>query len=118
MIKVYGIKNCDTMKKAFTWLDEHKIDYSFHDYKKAGIDSETIQSWMKKIPLDQLINTKGITWKKLTEEEKASAKDSKNAIALMIKNTSMIKRPLVTVGKEDYLLGFDPESWSKSFKNK
>ncbi len=116
MIKIYGIKNCDTMKKAFTWLDKNHIEYSFHDYKKASIDSTTIQNWMKKLSLDLLINTKGITFKKLTDEEKASAKKPENAIALMIDKTSMIKRPLVVLDKEEYLLGFDEEQWKKVFK--
>jgi arsenate reductase len=110
MIKIYGIKNCDTMKKAFTWLDKHKIAYTFHNYKTDGIEESTIEGWMKKLPLDQLINAKGTTWKNLTDKEKASIKNPKKAIALMIENTSMIKRPLVEAGKE-YLLGFDADLW-------
>ena len=116
MIKVYGIKNCDTMKKAFTWLDKNKIDYVFHDYKKESIDPSTIQHWMKKLSLELLINTKGITFKKLTEEDKAAAKSPKGAIALMIEKTSMIKRPLVSMDEEEYLLGFDEAVWKKVFK--
>jgi arsenate reductase len=115
MVQVYGIKNCDTMKKAFQWLDKHKIEYAFHDYKKEGIDTATLQHWMKKIPTDKLINTKGITWKKQTEEDKASIGNSSKAIALMMQNTSMIKRPLVVMGKDDYLLGFDEVEWKKRF---
>ncbi len=115
MVKIYGIKNCDTMKKAFTWLDNHHIDYTFHDYKKEGIDAETIRLWMKKIPLDKLINTKGPTFRKLSDQEKEEAKKPSSAIALMIKNTSMIKRPLVVVGKEEYLLGFNEAEWKNRF---
>ncbi len=104
------------MKKAFTWLDKNKIAYTFHDYKKESIDPTQLQSWMKKIPLDKLINTKGPTFRKLTEEEKASAMIPGNAIPLMIQNTSMIKRPLVDLGQEEYLLGFDEENWKKILK--
>ena len=115
MIQVYGIKNCDTMKKAFQWLDKHKIEYSFHDYKKSGIDATTLQHWMKKIPIDRLINTKGTTWRKQSEEEKASLSNPSKAIALMIQNTSVIKRPLVVIGKEKYLLGFNEAEWKETF---
>ncbi len=111
MIKVYGIKNCDTMKKAFTWLEKNHIDYSFHDYKKESIDAASIELWMKKIPQEKLINTKGPTYRKLTDDEKKSAMNPKTAIPLMISTTSMIKRPLVALGKEEYLLGFDEEVW-------
>ncbi len=115
MIQVYGIKNCDTMKKAFQWLDKHKVEYTFHDYKKSGIEAETLKLWMKKIPTDKLINTKGITWKKQSEEDKASITNPSKAIALMMQNTSMIKRPLVVIGKEEYVLGFDEAEWKKIF---
>ncbi len=114
MIKIYGIKNCDTMKKAFQWLDEHNIAYQFHDYKKLGIEAETIEHWLKKNSVEQLINTKGITWKKQTEEDKKESTNPKKAISLMIKNTSMIKRPLVMFGKDEYLLGFDALVWQKA----
>lgn len=116
MIKIYGIKNCDTMKKAFTWLNKNRIEYSFHDYKQEGIDADTIQSWMKKIPLEKLINTKGPTFRKLTDKQKASIKDPSSAIKLMMENTSMIKRPLVTLGRGSYLLGFKEEDWAQTFK--
>lgn len=111
MITVYGIKNCDTMKKAFTWLDKNKIEYSFHDYKKESIDEDTIKHWMKKIPTEKLINTKGPTFRKLSDAEKDSIKDPSKAIALMIQNTSMIKRPLVVLAKDSYLLGFNEAEW-------
>ena len=115
MIKIYGIKNCDSMKKAFVWLDKHKVKYDFHNYKEAGIDAETIATWLKKLPVEQVINTKGTTWKKQSEEAKKSISNLKKAIALMMENTSMIKRPLVVLGKDNYLLGFDAEEWEKKF---
>ncbi len=103
------------MKKAFQWLDKHKINYSFHDYKKSGIDAETIQLWMKKIPTEKLINMKGPTWKKQSDQDKASVSNPSKAIALMMQNTSMIKRPLVVIGKDDYLLGFNEAEWKGKF---
>jgi arsenate reductase (glutaredoxin) len=116
MIKLYGIKNCDTMKKAFTWLDKNRVEYSFHDYKQEGIDAGTIQRWMKKIPVDKLINTKGPTFRKLTDQQKASIKDPSAAIKLMLENTSMIKRPLLTRNNDPYLLGFNEADWTEALK--
>ncbi len=113
MIKIYGIKNCDTMKKAFTWLDKKKIKYEFHDYKQLSIDEETLQQWMKTLPIDQLMNQKSATWRELSEKEKKSVSDPKKAMAIMIKNTSVIKRPLVALGKDKFLLGFKEEEWEK-----
>lgn len=103
------------MKKAFQWLDKKKIKYEFHDYKQLGIDAETIEVWMKKNSLELLINTKGTTWKKQSDADKKSISNPKKAIALMINNTSMIKRPLVKLGKDKYLLGFNEEEWEKKF---
>jgi arsenate reductase len=114
MIKIYGIKNCDTMKKAFVWLDKHKIKYSFHNYKESGIDAETIELWLKKIPMEQLINMKSTTWREQSEESKKSISNPKKAITMMMENTSVIKRPLVVFGKEKYLLGFKEEEWLKN----
>ena len=115
MLTVFGIKNCDTMKKAFTWLEKSNIPYAFHDYKKSGIDSKTIHVWLKDLTLDQLINKKGTTWKNLAEAEKASAEDTDKAIRLMINNPSMIKRPLV-FSRKGYLLGFNETEWSNNLK--
>jgi Spx/MgsR family transcriptional regulator len=114
-ITVYGIKNCDTMKKAFTWLESNGIDYAFHDYKKAGIDENQIKAWLKLVPLEGLINSKGITYKKLNEEEKQQLTQPDTAIPLMITHTSMIKRPIVTYN-DKLLLGFDEKSWGQSLK--
>jgi arsenate reductase (glutaredoxin) len=112
---VYGIKNCDTMKKAFDWLKENKIEYDFHDYKKSGIDKATIQDWLKSFPKEQVINTKGTTWKQLSDEQKSSISKIDDAIELMISKPSMIKRPLVKLEK-GYLLGFEVEKWGEIFK--
>lgn len=109
---VYGIKNCDTMKKAFDWLKENKIEYDFHDYKKSGIDKATIHEWLKSFPVEQLINAKGTTWKQLSDEQKRSISNINDAIELMISKPSMIKRPLVKM-KKGYLLGFEVEKWEE-----
>jgi arsenate reductase len=116
MVKVYGIKNCNTMKKAFDWLDKNKISYEFHDYKKLGIDEATIKEWLKKIPMEKLVNTKGATWRLLTDKEKLAINTTSQAISLMMSKTSVIKRPLVVLEKENYLLGFEEGEWNTSLK--
>lgn len=107
---IYGIKNCDTMKKAFNWLEENGVAYTFHDYKAKGISSHKIEEWLKHKGVDELINTKGTTYKNLSDADKAAIKDQHKAIELMKANPSMIKRPLVETGKE-ILLGFNDETW-------
>src|SRR5574343_543416 len=111
---VYGIKNCDTMKKSFVWLDEHQIDYSFHDYKKVGITRAKLEEWLNKVDVKQLINTKGTTFKKLTPEQQASIEQPEHAIAFMLEQPSMIKRPLIEY-QGTILLGFDAAKWSELF---
>jgi arsenate reductase len=112
---IYGIKNCDTMKKAFIWLDENGIDYSFHDYKKHGISRAKIQEWLKKVSLNELINKKGVTFKKLTESEQKATTDTYTAIGIMMDKTSMIKRPILE-GDNLLLIGFNPDEWIKALK--
>ena len=111
-MKIYGIKNCDTMQKACGWLDEHDINYTLHDYKTKGITPKKIEEWLKHFTITELINTKGTTFKKLADEEKLSIRDQSKAVELMIRNTSMIKRPLVEM-KDVFLLGFKMEEWEK-----
>lgn len=95
-ITIYGIKSCDTMKKAFTKLDELKVSYNFHDYKKQGIDKASVQRWVNDLGLDKVLNKRGTTWRKLTDDEKAAADASEDkAIELLVANTSMIKRPII-----------------------
>jgi arsenate reductase len=107
---IYGIKNCDTMKKAFTWLDENGVAYTFHDYKAKGITRHKIEEWLKHKTPQELINTNGTTFRSLSEPEKASISEPQKAVELMMNNTSMIKRPLVENGRE-LLLGFDADTW-------
>jgi arsenate reductase len=94
MTTLYGIKNCDTMKKAMGWLDGHGIDYQFHDYKKAGLTEQQLMSWIKQVGWEPLVNTRGTTWRKLPESEREGL-DEARAIALMLANLSLIKRPVL-----------------------
>lgn len=107
-VRIYGIKNCDTMKKAFTWLDEAEIDYEFHDYKKVGIDADTLARWCAQTDGWQaLVNMRGTTWRKLSPKQQSIA-DEAGAIALMIANPSLIRRPMLETPDGELLIGFDP----------
>jgi arsenate reductase len=113
MTKIYGIKNCDTMKKARTWLDGHKVDYSFHDYKASGIDKPTLESWTNKVGWEILLNRAGTTFRKLPDADKGDLTEKK-AIALMLAQPSMIKRPVLEA-KGKLTVGFKPEEYKKLF---
>ncbi len=115
MITLYGIKNCDTMQKAFKWLDAKKINYEFHNYKELGINKATLELWLKHFPTDKLVNTKSTTYRALTDAEKASITNKSKAIALMMKNTSLIKRPVWDLGDDKFFLGWDEKEVSKLF---
>ena len=93
MITMFGIKNCDTIKKARKWLEAEGIDYQFHDYKKEGLSTEMLNSWVKDLGWEALVNKRGTTWRKLPEAVKESI-DQASAIEIMLENTSIIKRPL------------------------
>ena len=107
-ITIYGIKNCDTMKKARAWLDTHDVAYSFHDYKTAGIERGRLEQWEKKVGWETLLNRAGTTFRKLPDKDKTSL-DAKKAIALMLAQPSMIKRPVLEFGGGKLLVGFKPE---------
>ena len=113
MYKIYGIKNCDTMKKTFDWLTANNVPYEFHDYKKVGISEDKIQEWLKQKPWDALINRAGTTWKKLSDEEKSSGE--KDAIKLMMEKPSMIKRPIIENDKI-VVMGFNSDTYEQIFK--
>ncbi|MBS1619253.1 MAG: Spx/MgsR family RNA polymerase-binding regulatory protein [Bacteroidetes bacterium] len=110
MIRIYGIKNCDTMQKAMKWLDAKKTPYEFHNYKESGIDKTTLQTWLEHFPTDKLINTKGTTYRALTDTEKASISNKAKAINLMVKNPSLIKRPVWDLGGGKFFLGWDEKA--------
>ena len=111
MLKIYGIKNCDTMKKAFTALTDADLSYEFHDYKKQGIDQDTLKTWLQHIEQDVLLNKKGTTWKKLTPEQQAHALENQaQLIETLIAQPSMIKRPVLDTGN-GYIVGFNAEQY-------
>lgn len=109
-ITIYGIKNCDTMKKARAWLDKHGVDYSFHDYKTAGIDKDRLARWSKAVGWEVLLNRAGTTFRKLPDADKANLTEKK-AMALMLAQPSMIKRPVLEMGGK-LLVGFKPENYA------
>lgn len=109
MTTLYGIRNCDTIKKAKCWLEDHNVDYDFHDYKKAGIDKETLQAWCKEFGFESLLNKRGTTWRKLDDTLKDNV-DEASAIDIMCEHTSVIKRPLLISGSTR-ILGFDKNAY-------
>ena len=111
-ITIYGIKNCDTMAKARAWLERHGVDYAFHDYKTAGIERERLETWEKKVGWEVLLNRAGTTFRKLPDKDKSGI-DAKKAMALMLKQPSMIKRPVLDLGGGKLVVGFAPERYSE-----
>jgi arsenate reductase len=109
MTTIYGIKNCDTMKKARAWLDQKGVAYDFHDYKASGIDRARLESWARKVGWEVLLNRAGTTFRKLPDTEKEGLTESK-AIALMMAQPSMIKRPVLEAGAK-LLVGFKPDQY-------
>ena len=107
---IYGIKNCDTMKKARSWLDSHNVAYAFHDYKAQGIDRATLEGWAKKVGWEVLLNRSGTTFRKLPDADRNDVTEAK-AIGLMLDQPSMIKRPVLDVGGK-LLVGFKPEAYA------
>jgi arsenate reductase (glutaredoxin) len=112
-VTIYGIKNCDTMKKARAWLDKRGVAYEFHDYKTAGIERGQLEGWARDVGWETLLNRAGTTFRKLPERDK-EALTEKKAIALMVAQPSMINRPVLDVGGK-LLVGFKPELYEKSF---
>ena len=103
--RIYGIKNCDTMKKAFAWLDAKKIAYDFHDYKKEGVPPGKLKEWAGRAGWEKLANTRGPTWRKIPDAKKQNLTEAR-ALALLEENSSAIKRPIVEAGSK-LLVGFD-----------
>jgi arsenate reductase (glutaredoxin) len=112
-ITIYGIKNCETMKKARAWLDKRGIDYAFHDYKSAGIEREQLERWSKKVGWETLLNRAGTTFRKLADKDKDGLSEKK-ALALMLGQPSMIKRPVLDLGGGKLLVGFVAERYSEA----
>lgn len=110
-VTMYGIKNCDTIKKARNWLDKHGVSYAFHDYKAAGIDKARLERWCKDAGWETLLNRAGTTFRKLPDADKTDLNERK-AISLMLAQPSMIKRPVLDLGGR-VLVGFKPEVYAK-----
>lgn len=108
--RLYGIRNCDTMKKAWTWLDDHGVAYAFHDYRKQGIDRATLEGWADRVGWEVLLNRAGTTFRKLPDADRAGV-DRDKAIALMLAQPAMIKRPVLDAGGQ-LLVGFRPADYA------
>ncbi len=117
-ITLYGIPNCDTVKKARVWLAEQGIDFIFHDFKKNGLDRATVENWLHYLSLDVLINRKGTTWRALSDQQKASASDPQAAIELMLVTPSLIKRPVLQIAQssaQKLSVGFSAAQFQSTF---
>lgn len=113
-VTIYGIKNCDTMKKARTWLDDHGVRYEFHDYKASGIDAPRLKKWVDEAGWETVLNRAGTTFRKLPDADKAGLTERK-ALALMLAQPSLIKRPVLETGGK-LLVGFKPEAYADSMR--
>ena len=114
-ITIYGIKNCETMKKAREWLDKRGVQYAFHDYKTAGIERPQLERWSKKVGWETLLNRAGTTFRKLPDKDKDGLSEKK-ALALMTAQPSMIKRPVLDLGGGRLVVGFTPERYSEAVR--
>ena len=117
-MKLYGIPNCNTVKKARVWLDEQGIAYEFHDFKKQGVSPELISDWLAQQPWEKLVNRAGMTWRGLADEAKAAVRDDESALALMLEKTSVIKRPMLVSEGRILQLGFDEAAYRNLLINK
>ncbi|WP_312415880.1 ArsC family reductase [Pseudescherichia sp.] len=112
---LYGIKNCDTVKKARRWLDEQQIAYRFHDYRADGLDADMLQRFIAELGWEALLNTRGTTWRKLDETRRESIQNATSAVALMLEMPAIIKRPLLCAPGKPMLLGFTGSSYEHYF---
>ena len=111
---IYGIKNCDTMKKTFAWLEANGVAYSFHDYRKSGVTPELLARWCNKLGGQALVNTRGTTWRKLAPSAQAVS-HADEAVALMVAHPSLIRRPVIETAAGEILAGFDPARFGLVF---
>jgi arsenate reductase (glutaredoxin) len=112
MITLYGIPNCDTVKKSRAWFDSHGLAYQFHDFKKQGVPADALDVWVKALGWEALVNKKGTTWRKLPAEEQTTVTDALSAKALMLRQASVIKRPVVAMGNK-LTVSYSPEVWAQ-----
>ena len=113
MTTLYGIRNCDTIRKARRWLDEHGVEYRFHDLRTDGLDEKTLQAWEKRLGWERLLNRRGTTWRRLPEAEREGI-DRTRALQIMLDNPAIIKRPLLAVGRQLHL-GFSADTYRDLF---
>lgn len=111
MITAYGIPNCNTVKKAVTWLKDQELPYTFHDFKKQGVTTDQLNGWCAIFGWERVLNKKGTTWRKLSAEEQAAVKDQSSAVAVMLANPSSIKRPIIEQDGKAILIGFQEEEY-------
>lgn len=116
MLTLYGIPNCNTVKKAQDWLNANSVNYEFHNFKKQGIDITTLESWLNQHPWEKLINRAGLTWRGLDDATKSSIRDNASAASLMQAKTSVIKRPVLVDNGTILCLGFDENLYKATFK--
>lgn len=108
MIKVHGIKNCSTVKKALDWLNEHELDYEFHDFKKSGVSPGKLKEWSAQVGWERLLNKRGTTWRTLSDDQKSGLTSEQAALTVMESNTSVIKRPVIEKGGK-IIQGYDED---------
>jgi len=108
---LFGIPNCDSVKKARTWLTEHGLDYAFHDFKKQGVPQDHLQQWLKTCGWEVVLNRKGTTWRKLDAQTQAAVIDASSAQALMLEQASVIKRPVIEWPSGAVTVGYTPDQW-------
>jgi arsenate reductase len=113
---LYGIPNCDTVKKARAWLDAHGVAYTFHDFKKAGIEHAMVESWLRDVPWEVLVNRKGTTWRALPDARKAAIIDAASATALMLESSSVVKRPVLQFAGRTHV-GFSTQLYEELFNH-
>ena len=111
-IVVHGIPHCDTVKRARAWLDSHAVTYRFHDFKKSGVPTERLDEWLLACGWERLLNRRGTTWRQLDAATQASVVDAASARAVMLLNTSVIKRPVVAWASGPITVGFDAQAWA------
>jgi len=117
MITLYGIPNCNTVKKALDWLKAHQVEFIFHDFKKKGISLDKLETWATQVGWEALVNKRGTTWKQLTLEVQQGIQNKEAAFELILQKTSVTKRPILE-SKESILLGFDEQSYAAYFAKK
>jgi arsenate reductase len=116
MMTVYGIPNCNTVKKATSWLKDEGLEFTFHHFKKEGITPEKVSAWCDAFGWENVLNKKGTTWRKLSPEQQAAVQDQNTAVDLLCSHTSAIKRPIVERDNKPVLLGFQEENYAQTFK--